>query len=84
MVKIKKTTVGVNLMRKLNLLTRLSLLTVYKCFIRPHLDYGDVIYDLLNLSSLVNKLKELNTTRLYLLRMLLKKILKKIISRVRF
>ena len=84
MVKIKKTTVGVNLMRKLNLLPRLSLLTVYKCFIRPHLDYGDVIYDLLNLSSLAKKLKEFNTTRLYLLRALLKKILKKIIPRVRF
>ena len=84
MVKIKKTTVGVNLMRKLNLLPRLSLLTVYKCFIRPHLDYGDVVYDLPNLSSSAKKLKEFNTTRLYLLRVLLKKILKKIIPRVRF
>ena len=26
-------------------LPRLSLLTIYKSFIRPHLDYGDVIYD---------------------------------------
>ena len=42
-VKIKKATFGVNLMRKLDLLfPRLSLLTVYNCFIRPHLDYGDV------------------------------------------
>ena len=53
-----KATVGVNLMRKLNLLLpRLSLLTVYKCFIRPHLDYGDVIYDKPNLSSLTNKIE---------------------------
>ena len=38
--KIKKATVGVNLMRKANLLlSRSFLLTVYKCFIRPHLDY---------------------------------------------
>ena len=22
-----------------------SLLTIYKCFIRPHLDYSDVVYD---------------------------------------
>ena len=45
-------------MRKLNLLLpRSSLLTVYKCFIRPHLDYGDVIYDQLNLSSLTNKIE---------------------------
>ena len=33
------------------------MLTVYKCFIRPHLDYGDVIYDQPNLSSLANKIK---------------------------
>ena len=45
-------------MRKLNLLLpRSSLLTVYKCFIRPHLDYGDIIYDQLNLSSLTNKIE---------------------------
>ena len=45
-VKIKKATVGVNLVRKLNLLLpRSSLQTVYKRFVRPHLDYGDVIYD---------------------------------------
>ena len=56
--KIKKATVKVNLMRKLNLLLpRSSLLTVYKCFIRPHLDYGDVIYDQPNLSSLTNKIE---------------------------
>ena len=29
----------------------------YKCFIRPHLDYGDVIYDQPNISSLANKIK---------------------------
>ena len=57
-VKIKKATVGVNLMRKLNLLLpRSSLLTVYKCFIRLRLDYGDVIYDQPNLSSLANKIE---------------------------
>ena len=56
--RIKKATVGVNLMRKLNLLLpRSSLLTVYKCFIRPHLEYGDVIYDQPNLSSLTNKIE---------------------------
>ena len=56
--KIKKATVGVNLMRKLNLLLPpSSLLTVYKCFIRPHLDYGDAIYDQPNLSSLTNKIE---------------------------
>ena len=56
--KVKKATVGVNLMRKLNLLLPgWSLLTVYNCFIRPHLDYGDVIYHQPNLCSLTNKIE---------------------------
>ena len=29
----------------LNILPRPALLTIYKCFIRLHLDYGDIIYD---------------------------------------
>ena len=45
-------------MRKLNrLLPRLSLITIYKCFITPHLEYGNVIYDQSNLSSLTNKIE---------------------------
>ena len=28
-----------------NILPRLPLLTIYEPFIRPHLDYGDIIYD---------------------------------------
>ena len=37
-------TIGV--IRKLqNVLPRSALLTIYKSFIRPHLDYGDIIYD---------------------------------------
>ena len=28
-----------------NILRRLAPLTIYKCFIRPHLDSGDIIYD---------------------------------------
>ena len=34
----------IGLLRKLQN-TRPSLLTIYKSFIRPHLDYGDIIYD---------------------------------------
>ena len=42
--KIDKTLKSVDLLRKLStLLPRQSLLTIYKSFIRPHLDYGDVI-----------------------------------------
>ena len=41
--KVNKT---IGLLRKLqNTLPRPSLLTIYKSFIRPHLDYGDAIYD---------------------------------------
>ena len=37
------------------LLPRSSLLTMYKSFFRPHLDYGDVIYDQTNNSRLSDK-----------------------------
>ena len=41
--KIYKT---IGLLQKLqNTLTRISLLTIYKSFIKPHLDYGNIIYD---------------------------------------
>ena len=36
----------------MNVLLRESLVTIYKSFIRPHLDYGDIIYDQANNSSL--------------------------------
>ena len=40
--KVNKT---IGLLRKLhNILPRSALLTIYKSFIRPHLDYGDIIY----------------------------------------
>ena len=41
-----KSTRKKGLLRKLhNILYRLPLLTIYKSFIRPHLDYGDIIYN---------------------------------------
>ena len=41
--KVNKT---IGLLHKLhNTLPRLPLLTIYKSFIRPHLDYGVIIYD---------------------------------------
>ena len=41
--KVKK---SVGLLRKLQMiLSRRSLVTIYKSFIRPHLDYGDIIFD---------------------------------------
>ena len=36
----------IGLLKKLsNLLPRQALVTIYKAFIRPQLDYGDIIYD---------------------------------------
>ena len=41
--KVNKT---LGLLRKLqDTLPRTSLITIFKSFIRPHLDYGDIIYD---------------------------------------
>ena len=41
--KVKKT---IGLLRKFQqILPRQSLITIYKSFIRPHLDYSDIIYD---------------------------------------
>ena len=41
--KINKT---IGLIRKLqNLLPRSALITLYKAFVRPHLDYDDILYD---------------------------------------
>ena len=44
--KISKANKGIGLIKRLyHHLPRHSLLNIYKSFIRPHLDYGDVIYD---------------------------------------
>ena len=49
---------GVGLLRKLrSILTRTSLLTIYKSFIRPHLDYGDIVYDQPSNDAFSNKLE---------------------------
>ena len=41
-----KTRKIIGLIRKLQpIILRAALLTIYKSFLRPHLDYGDVIYD---------------------------------------
>ena len=61
--KINKT---IGLLRKCkNFLPRKSLLTIYKPFIRPHLDYGDIIYDQTYNTSFHQKLELLqyNTTK---------------------
>ena len=44
--KLNKAYKGIGVIRKLSpYLSRQSLLTIYKMHVRPHLDYGDIIYD---------------------------------------
>ena len=44
--KINKANRGIGLIRRLReFLPRDSLVTIYKSHVRPHLDYGDVVYD---------------------------------------
>ena len=51
---------GVGKIKRLrDILPRDSLVTIYKSFIRPHLDYGDVIYDQPNNDSFTDKTEQL-------------------------
>ena len=55
-----KVSKGVGLLRKLNrILPRSSLLTIYKSFVRPHLDYGDIVFNQAFNESFHNKLEKL-------------------------
>ena len=55
--KVNKT---IGIIRKLeNVLPRSALITIYKSFIRPHLDYGDIIYDKAFNESFPTKLESL-------------------------
>ena len=48
---------GIGVIRKLdNILPRSALLTIYRSFIRPHLDYGDVINNQPENQSLSSKI----------------------------
>ena len=61
--KINKT---IGLLRKFqNFLPRKSLLTIYKSFIRPHLDYGDIIYDQTYNASFHQRLEPLQYNVIY-------------------
>ena len=51
---------GIGMLKKLsNFLPRHSLLTLYKAFIQPHLDYADIIYDKPNNMNICNKIESL-------------------------
>ena len=58
--KISKSNKGIGMIKRLlNALPRNSLLTIYKSFMRPHLDYCDIIYDLPNNESFSSKIERI-------------------------
>ena len=58
--KILKANKGIGIIKRLsNTLPRKSLLTIYKSFIRPHLDYCDIIYDQPNNESFCTKIEHI-------------------------
>ena len=53
----------IGLLRKLNsILLREALVTIFKTFVRPHLNYGDVLYDQAFNSAFRNKLELIQYT----------------------
>ena len=56
--KIAKANKGISLIKRLyKYLPRQSLMCIYKSFVRPHLDYADIIYDQPNNDSFCNKIE---------------------------
>ena len=56
--KTSKANRGIGVIRKLrHILPRHSLITIYKSFVRTHLDYCDIIYDQPNNESFCNKIE---------------------------
>ena len=57
--KLSKVYKGIGLLRNFfNKLSRQALVTIYKAFIRPHLDYGDIVYDKPNNETFINKIEK--------------------------
>ena len=58
--KIRKAHRGIGLIKRLQCdLSRKTLLNIYKSFIRPHLDYGDIIYDKPNVENFINRIESI-------------------------
>ena len=56
--KIGKASEGIGVIKKLfKSLPRNALLTIYKSLVRPHLDYGDIVYDRPNNEPFISKLE---------------------------
>ena len=59
-IKISKANKGIGIIERLShILPRTSLLTIYKSFIRPHLDYWEVTYDQPNDESFCTKIERI-------------------------
>ena len=57
---LNETNKTMGLLKKLsNLLPKQALVTIYKAFVRPHLDYGDVLYDQAFNNSLYAKMESI-------------------------
>ena len=49
---------GISAIKRLSkMLPQHSLLTIYKSFVRPYLDYGDILYDQPNNKNLCQKIE---------------------------
>ena len=60
MKKMSKALKGIGIIKKLSKSLPLhSLVTVYKSFMRPHLDYGDIIYVQPNNESFTQKIERI-------------------------
>lgn len=58
--KTLKANKGIGIINRLRtFLPRMSLLIIYKAFVRPHLDYGDIIYDNPGNDSFTQKLESI-------------------------
>ena len=59
--KLSKVYKGIGFLRNLsNKLPRQALVKIYKAFLRPHLDYGDIVYDKPNNETFINKTEKHN------------------------
>ena len=57
--KFNKVYKGIGLLRNVsNKLPRQALVTIYKAFIKPHLDYGDIVYDKPDNETFINKIEK--------------------------
>ena len=60
--KMTKAMKRIGVIKKLSkMLPQYSFLTIYKSFARPHLDYGDILYDQPTIKIFVKKLRLFNT-----------------------